>query len=126
MNKFLSFQNEPLIKTYPYYGNYLGVLEAHEYDVGMLLLKYFMKLTYIPITGQVNFKNKKKIEKSFLTLKVFNVSKSELIQFTRESISNDYYIVICLDDRCFNLNLSNYKKVHNWLVVGIDELNKKN
>lgn len=124
MNKFLSYKNEPIIKTYPYYGNYLGVLEAHEYDVGTLLLKYFMKLTYIPITGQVNFRNKKKL-KNLFNFESFNVSKSELLQFTRESISNDYYVVICLDDRCFNLNLSNYKKVHNWLVVGIDELNKK-
>ena len=67
MKKELPFNENPYIKTYPYFANYIGILDANNIEYKHIIMNNFIFLKYIPITGQVNFFNKAILKKIFIT-----------------------------------------------------------
>lgn len=120
MKKELPFNENPYIKTYPYFANYIGILDANNIEYKHIIMNNFIFLKYIPITGQVNFFNKAILKKIFIT-EPFTYNISNVMNLIEESINNYKYIIICLDDTKLGLNTNEFLGVHNWIVYGYDD-----
>ncbi len=117
--KVLPLDTDVLVKTYAYFGDYLSILKGNGYDYEKILFDCFLKMDYIPLTGQVNFQNKKKL-KSLMEVENINCNKNQIINYVMDSINNDYYVHIFMDDNKFSDNTYNLG-VHNWMVYGYDQ-----
>lgn len=124
MKKVLPFSSDLQIKTYSYFADYLGVLKANGYEIDNLLEQHFLFMSYIPFTGQVNFQCKGSL-KQRMEYKNFDVNSIDVLDFIKNSIINNNYVVIFLNDNYFNINLKQNLGVHNWLVYGFDDENEK-
>lgn len=124
--KELPFVENPQIKTYPYFSNYLGVLEVYNCDVKNIIRNNFLLLNYVPFTGQVNFQSKKNLKKFMVTetYDINSISDAEIINFIKYNINLNKYIVMYLNDKYFGKEFKEFLGVHNWLILGYDDENE--
>lgn len=118
MQKILPFDKKPIVKTYPYFANYLGSIKANGYEIENILEHNFMFLNYIPFTGQVNFQHKASLRNS-LKFHQYDVGSIDIIDFVKRNINKNNYIEIVLNDNYFETK----QKLgsHNWLLYGYDD-----
>ena len=118
MKKILPFDCNPIVKTYPYFADYLGALKANGYEIDNILEHYFICINYIPFTGQVNFQHKASLRNS-LKYHKYDVESIDIIDFVKTNIIKNNYITIVLNDNHFETKQK--MGVHNWLLYGFDD-----
>lgn len=101
MKKILPFDCNPIVKTYPYFADYLGALKANGYEIDNILEHYFICINYIPFTGQVNFQHKASLRNS-LKYHKYDVESIDIIDFVKTNIIKNncfrflLFIIFCI------------------------------
>lgn len=123
MIKKLPFNNNSLIKTYPYFADYLGILDGCNINTDEFIINNFLSMNYIPVTGQVNFSKKTSLKNLFI-IENFDVESSNIIAFIKENINQNRYVIILLNDNNFERKMEHPLGIHSWLVYGYNDAEK--
>lgn len=103
METILPMKTDPLIQTYPYFSNYLGVLEANGYDVSGVLFNHFLTLYYTPWSGKIGMRQFKYL-KTLFQVQPFTLPLENPIETIMQAIDQGKYVSIVLDEICLNRN----------------------
>ena len=124
MKKILAFKENEILKSYPFYSDYLGVLVAKKHNPNNIFYNNFFTLYYEPWKNQVGFRRFNSVQKMF-EINSFSINYANAMEFVISQIDNDKYVEIVLNGRFFNIININEDYFHNWLIYGYDIENKK-
>lgn len=120
IKKTLPLDTNPVIKTYPSVGNYLGILNGCGYDTMGILFKHY--LDYYYAKGFVTF-----LELDYIRLKKFKripftYSDDNFIQQVQKNLEDGRYLLLILnehfvEDSRIHTSVVHY---HDWLIYGYD------
>lgn len=123
MKKILPFEPHKEMTSYPFYSDYLGVLNAHGYDISNILFNNFMTLYYSPGAKQIGFRNFKYMKTLFDCEKLV-INYENPINSIKEQIDNNRYVEIILNCLALPFVKTERYKYHDWFIYGYDDENK--
>lgn len=119
IKKTLPLDTNPMIKTYPSVGNYLGILNGCGYDTMGILFKHY--LDYYYAKGSVTF-----LQLNYIRLKKFKripftYSDDNFIQQVQKNLEDGRYLLLILnehfvEDSRIHTSVVHY---HDWLIYGM-------
>ncbi len=106
--------------SYPFYADYLGVLNGHGYAVSNILFNNFMTLYFSPGAKQIGFRNFKYM-KTLFKCDALIINYDNPIESIKKQIDNNKYVEIILN--CLVLPFVKIEKYeyHDWLIYGYDD-----
>lgn len=118
MKNVLPFNHNPKMKSYPFYSDYLGVLEAYGINVMPILYRYYFTLYYTPKIHQIGFRNFNKLQKLF-DIEYFSLDNIKPLDFMKNKLNNNQYVEIVLNRKHFSSSKNDF--FHNFLIYGYDD-----
>lgn len=122
MKRILPIDINPIIKSYPYFADYLCVLQAKEYDISGILFNNFLTLYYTPFSGKMGMR-KFYYMKSLFQVQAFQFPMESPIEVMVDAINNGKYISVVLDEVSFDSDEEMQKKryYHDCMIYGYNE-----
>lgn len=109
--------------SYPFFSDYLGVLNAHGYDVSNILFNNFLTLYFYPKDKQIGFRKFKYVKRLFKCEKL-KIDYKNPIKSICDLLDNNKYVEIILNCLCLPFVKTTKYEFHDWLIYGYDDENK--
>lgn len=120
MKKILKFDLNVKLISYPFYADYLGVLQAHNHNVDDILVNNLLTLYYTPKIQQVGFRNFKCLQK-LMKIEALLLDYNDPIKSIKDYIDNNKYVEIVLNGKYLPFANVDKDKFHDWLIIGYDD-----
>jgi len=124
MKKELPFISNPSMVSYPFYGCFLGILEACNIDASTLMFNHYltlfygMQLHYLFIWG--GFVAGGALRKLFCTEKVETLGDNP-ISFVKCCVDQNKYLTIVMNAKYIKPEYYTKDWLHEWMVYGYDD-----
>lgn len=123
LNKFLYFNANPEIKTYPYIAFYLGVIKSKK-EIEKLLISEFLHIFYF--RGKIDFVASGHFNKRYFHSKFYPIKFKTNIDNIINELNNNRYVVIVLNEKYLNskdtpIEIDDY---HDWIIYGYNKNDK--
>ena len=109
--------------SYPFYSDYLGVLNAYGHDVSNILFNNFMTLYYSPGAKQIGFRNFKYMKTLFKCEKLI-INYDDPISSIKKQIDSNKDVEIILNCLVLPFVKTEKYEYHDWFIYGYDDENK--
>lgn len=123
--KVLPININPIIKTYPYNGFYLGVLEASGYDISDIVINDFFNIFYFKDKKgcHIDFLGSGNVEKNRFIRKYDIDTKHVSEKLIKEKINNNYYIMVNINEKFLDVDTvyRNEDFYHDWFIYGYND-----
>ena len=98
MKKILKFDSNAKLISFPFYADYLGVLQAYNYNVDDILVNNLLTMYYSPKIQQIGFRNFKCLQK-LMKIEALFLDNNVPIESIKNYIDNNKYVEIILNGK---------------------------
>lgn len=124
MKKILKFDSNAKLISFPFYADYLGVLQAYNYNVDDILVNNLLTMYYSPKIQQIGFRNFKCLQK-LMKIEALFLDNNVPIESIKNYIDNNKYVEIILNGKYLPFVNVDKDKFHDWLIIGYDDEEKR-
>lgn len=124
MKKILKFDSNAKLISFPFYADYLGVLQAYNYNVDDILVNNLLTMYYSPKIQQIGFRNFKCLQK-LMKIEALFLDNNVPIESIKNYIDNNKYVEIILNGKYLPFVNVDKDKFHDWLIIGYDDDEKR-
>lgn len=122
--KILPFSMDAVLKTYSYYGNFLGILQGASHDIRgitynhFILLAFLFKLDFLFFPA--GFPGGRKVRKCF-NRETMSRKTNDFIQYIKSHLTQDKYAIVILNAKNLSSITFDREWYHEWMIYGYDD-----